>query len=161
MASSMLVLPGDDVPPSIVPQNSKKALVLGPGLRPAPPSSVAATIAGALSVDARKNAIWVEHNGGRVFLICRKAIDPFPDKEAVHPTPQRPRHRDRPPLLHRRLQLHHNSPRPAGVPPTARLRRCHPKDTSKARSGRARLRAHCRRTARHGGRTLLRISDER
>lgn len=63
-----IVLPGDEIPPSLlpVPQNSKKPLTLGPGLRHIPPSTITTTIAGSLNADSRKNAIWIERNGGRV-----------------------------------------------------------------------------------------------
>ncbi|EOD44025.1 putative exosome complex exonuclease rrp40 protein [Neofusicoccum parvum UCRNP2] len=62
-----IVLPGDEIPPSLLPtaQNHKKPLTLGPGLRHIPPSTITTTVAGSLSVDSRKNAIWIERNGGR------------------------------------------------------------------------------------------------
>lgn len=65
--TSTVVLPGDSIPQSSlpVPQNKKKALTLGPGLRHIPPSTITATIAGALVTDAKKNAAWIEHNSGR------------------------------------------------------------------------------------------------
>jgi len=66
MASTTLVLPGDVISQSALPQSSKKALTLGPGLRHTPPSTITATAAGSLSNDPKKNALWVETNGGRV-----------------------------------------------------------------------------------------------
>ncbi|KAF1992236.1 exosome complex exonuclease-like protein Rrp40 [Aulographum hederae CBS 113979] len=64
MASTPVILPGDVVPAEHLP-STKKALTLGPGLRHTPPSTITATTAGALSVDSKKNAIWIEHNNGR------------------------------------------------------------------------------------------------
>ncbi|KAF2105113.1 hypothetical protein NA57DRAFT_63292 [Rhizodiscina lignyota] len=65
MTSTLLLLPGDEVPSSLLPKGNHKPLVLGPGLRHAPPSSVRATVSGTLTVDARKNALWIETNRGR------------------------------------------------------------------------------------------------
>ena len=67
-AMSMLVLPGDKLPPEIlpIPSNPSAALKLGPGLRYIPPSTVTPVHAGPLCVDKKKNAIWVENNNGRV-----------------------------------------------------------------------------------------------
>lgn len=71
-----IVLPGDEVPQSILDasQNHKKPLIIGPGLRHIPPSTITTTIAGSLNVDTRKNAIWVERNGGRVSFPPRPAV---------------------------------------------------------------------------------------
>ncbi|KAF2654110.1 hypothetical protein K491DRAFT_717397 [Lophiostoma macrostomum CBS 122681] len=62
-----IVLPGDKIPPDSLPkpQNKKKALTLGPGLRHIPPETIAASIAGALVTDNKKNAAWIEYNSGR------------------------------------------------------------------------------------------------
>ncbi|KAK3077714.1 hypothetical protein LTS18_009495, partial [Coniosporium uncinatum] len=65
MASSALVLPGDVISQTALPQSTKRALTLGPGLRHTPPSTIIATAAGSLSTDPKKNALWVETNGGR------------------------------------------------------------------------------------------------
>jgi exosome complex component RRP40 len=61
-----LVLPGDTLPSELIPQSGNRALKLGPGLRHIPPSTVKATIAGTVTLDLRKNAVWIEYNGGRV-----------------------------------------------------------------------------------------------
>ncbi|KAL8837882.1 MAG: hypothetical protein Q9170_002357 [Blastenia crenularia] len=67
MATHVFVMPGkvlsEDVLP--VPSNPSASLKLGPGLRHTPPSTVTTTLAGPLCVDRKKNAIWVENNGGR------------------------------------------------------------------------------------------------
>ncbi|KAK8201955.1 exosome non-catalytic core subunit rrp40 [Zalaria obscura] len=66
MASPTIVLPGQDLPPALLPNSStNKALTLGPGLRHIPPSSIITTVAGELCTDPRKNALWIENNGGR------------------------------------------------------------------------------------------------
>lgn len=70
--SSIIVLPGDEIPRDALPkaQNEKKALKLGPGLRHIPPNTITTTIAGALVTDSKKNAAYIEYNSGRVS--CRK-----------------------------------------------------------------------------------------
>jgi hypothetical protein len=64
-----LVLPGDEIPAHILPTGTgkRKTLKLGPGLRHIPPSTVVATVAGALVTDNKKNAASVEFNSGRVI----------------------------------------------------------------------------------------------
>lgn len=66
--SPTIVLPGDEIPKSALPQGTgkKKTLTIGPGLRHIPPDTVTATIAGALVTDNRKNAASIEFNSGRV-----------------------------------------------------------------------------------------------
>lgn len=63
-----LVLPGEGISPEVLPVSSNHSipLKLGPGLRHVPPSAITPTLAGALNVDQKKNAIWVENNSGRV-----------------------------------------------------------------------------------------------
>ena len=65
---SMLVLPGDNIPPEVlpVPSNPSAPLKLGPGLRHIPPSTITPVLAGPLRADNKKNAIWVENNNRRV-----------------------------------------------------------------------------------------------
>ncbi|EMD65339.1 hypothetical protein GGP41_010248 [Bipolaris sorokiniana] len=65
--SPTIVLPGDEIPKSALPQGTgkKKTLTIGPGLRHIPPDTVTATIAGALVTDNRKNAASIEFNSGR------------------------------------------------------------------------------------------------
>ncbi|CAI6337796.1 unnamed protein product [Periconia digitata] len=62
-----VVLPGDEIPRSSLPTptGKKKTLTLGPGLRHIPPDTITTTIAGALTTDNKKNAIWVDTNSGR------------------------------------------------------------------------------------------------
>ncbi|KAL8731697.1 MAG: hypothetical protein Q9181_004218 [Wetmoreana brouardii] len=71
-----LMMPGETLTEDIlpVPSNPSLPLKLGPGLRHHPPSIVITTAAGPLWVDKKKNAIWVENNGGRVYLTT--PIDP-------------------------------------------------------------------------------------
>ncbi|KAF2034433.1 exosome complex exonuclease-like protein Rrp40 [Setomelanomma holmii] len=65
--TTTLVLPGDEIPASALPTGTgkRKTLKLGPGLRHIPPSTVVATVAGALVTDSKKNAASVEYNSGR------------------------------------------------------------------------------------------------
>ena len=67
MAAQDIVLPGDIISPDIlpIPTNPSVPLKLGPGLRHIPPSTITSVIAGTLCTDQKKNAIWVEKNGGR------------------------------------------------------------------------------------------------
>ncbi|KAI1324440.1 hypothetical protein F5Y16DRAFT_304879 [Xylariaceae sp. FL0255] len=73
----VVVLPGDQIPTSLIPTHPKKPLKLGPGLRHVPPSELIPTVAGQLVTDFRKNSIWVENNGGRYIpavgdlVICK------------------------------------------------------------------------------------------
>lgn len=68
-SSTVLVLPGDDIDPSLIPSHPKKPLRLGPGLRHVPPNDILSTLAGQLVTDRQKNAIRVENGGGRVSQI--------------------------------------------------------------------------------------------
>lgn len=68
-SSTVLVLPGDDIDPSLIPSHPKKPLRLGPGLRHVPPNDILPTLAGQLVTDRQKNAIRVENGGGRVSQI--------------------------------------------------------------------------------------------
>ncbi|KAL9024729.1 MAG: hypothetical protein Q9196_006299 [Gyalolechia fulgens] len=67
MATQTFVMPGEVLSREVlpVPSNPSAPLKLGPGLRHSPPSTVTATLAGPLCVDGKKNAIWIENNGGR------------------------------------------------------------------------------------------------
>ncbi|KAI9050267.1 hypothetical protein LZ554_005435 [Drepanopeziza brunnea f. sp. 'monogermtubi'] len=65
MATQTFVLPGQHLDPESLPSHPKLSLKLGPGLRLLPPSTITPTVAGHLCTDARKNAVWVEFNGGR------------------------------------------------------------------------------------------------
>lgn len=66
MSTKTLVLPGEDIDAQSLPSHPTLPLKLGPGLRHIPPSTITPTVAGYLCTDARKNAVWVEFNGGRV-----------------------------------------------------------------------------------------------
>ena len=69
MATSVtVVLPGDEIPQELLPTptSKKKTLTLGPGLRHIPPNTITTTIAGALTTDNKKNAVWIDTNSGRV-----------------------------------------------------------------------------------------------
>jgi exosome complex component RRP40 len=59
-----ILLPGDPIPPSALP-TSKKALKIGPGLHHIHPSTLRASIPGTIATDNKKNAIWLEYEGGR------------------------------------------------------------------------------------------------
>ena len=72
MATKAFVLPGDHLDPSLLPSRPDVPLKLGPGLRHIPPNTISPTVSGHLCTDARKNAIWIEHNSSRVRL------PPFP-----------------------------------------------------------------------------------
>ncbi len=67
-ADRVFVVPGDEIPTSLIPSHPKRALKLGPGLRHVPPSELIPTVAGQLITDRKKNSIWVEYTGGRVSL---------------------------------------------------------------------------------------------
>jgi exosome complex component RRP40 len=62
------VLPGDVIDAGVLPTHASQPLKLGPGLRHIPPSTITSTVAGQLFTDNRKNAAWIEYNGGRVSL---------------------------------------------------------------------------------------------
>ncbi len=70
MAAQTFVMPGQVLPEDVlpVPRKSTIPLKLGPGLRHTPPSTITTTLAGPLCIDRKKNAIWVENNGGRVGI---------------------------------------------------------------------------------------------
>lgn len=65
MATSIMLMPGDEVSGEMLPQSSNRTLTLGPGLRHELPATVIATRAGELCSDSRKNALWIEGNKGR------------------------------------------------------------------------------------------------
>ncbi|KAG0650423.1 Ribosomal RNA-processing 40 [Hyphodiscus hymeniophilus] len=67
MAVSMerFVLPGESLDAEYLPSHPTLPLKLGPGLRHIPPNTITPTVAGQLCSDKRKNAVWVEFNGGR------------------------------------------------------------------------------------------------
>ncbi|KAI9846020.1 MAG: exosome non-catalytic core subunit rrp40 [Thelocarpon superellum] len=67
MSSQGFLLPGDNVSPHWlpIPTNPSVSLKLGPGLRHIPPDTITPVVAGEVCVDAKRNAIWMEHNGGR------------------------------------------------------------------------------------------------
>jgi len=65
MSTETFVLPGDHIDPDLLPSHPTLPLKLGPGLRHIPPNTITPTVAGQLRTDQRKNAIWVEFNGGR------------------------------------------------------------------------------------------------
>ncbi|KAL1305648.1 hypothetical protein AAFC00_007242 [Neodothiora populina] len=61
MASPTVLLPGQELLPSQLPQSTtSRTLTLGPGLRYTPPSTITTTVAGELCTDTRKNAVWIE-----------------------------------------------------------------------------------------------------
>jgi len=70
MVLSSLVLPGDPIPPEALPTpaNPSMPLKVGPGLRYFPPGTIEPVVAGELCIDHKKNAVWVESDGGRVSI---------------------------------------------------------------------------------------------
>ncbi|KAI4196559.1 MAG: hypothetical protein LQ350_006491 [Teloschistes chrysophthalmus] len=76
MISQTLVMPGEVLSEDIlpVPANSSVSLKLGPGLRHTPPSTVTTTFAGLLSIDRKKNAIWVENNTGKYIPVPNDVV---------------------------------------------------------------------------------------
>jgi len=78
MATQTIVLPGEVISPDVlpIPSNPSLPLKLGPGLRHVLPSTITPTIAGYLCIDQKKNAIWVENNGGRVIALTWTAASP-------------------------------------------------------------------------------------
>ena len=67
MASSPIPLPGEDISKKDLPAPKSKsgALILGPGLRLLPPTTVTATNTGTLVVENKKSAVWLENAHGR------------------------------------------------------------------------------------------------
>ena len=68
--AATFVLPGEQIDPELLPSIPKQPLKLGPGLRHIPPNAIVPTVAGQLSTDKRKNAVWIEYNAGRVCTSC-------------------------------------------------------------------------------------------
>lgn len=63
---AQVLLPGSIIPPTSFPNpSSTKPLAIGPGLRPIATDEVQSNIAGTLTSDPRKNALWIEQTGGR------------------------------------------------------------------------------------------------
>lgn len=65
MTSPTVLLPGDTIPPSLLPKSKKGTLTLGPHLRHLPPSTLLSTTSGTLQIDPKKSALWLEHPNGR------------------------------------------------------------------------------------------------
>lgn len=74
--NGLFVLPGDVIDPSRIPSHPKKPLNLGPGLRHILPSTILPTVAGQLVTDRKKNAIWVEYNGGHASHYSTQPSNP-------------------------------------------------------------------------------------
>jgi exosome complex component RRP40 len=68
------VLPGEKLDAESLPSHPTLPLKLGPGLRHIPPNTITSTVAGQLCTDKRKNAIWVEFNGGRVCIFYLRSV---------------------------------------------------------------------------------------
>ncbi|RDL35934.1 putative exosome complex exonuclease RRP40 [Venustampulla echinocandica] len=83
MATATLVLPGEQLDSSSLPSHPKLPLKLGPGLRHIPPNTITPTVAGQLCTDTRKNAVWVEFNGGRYTPIAGDLVIATVQKSAV------------------------------------------------------------------------------
>ncbi|KAH8803064.1 hypothetical protein F5884DRAFT_494972 [Xylogone sp. PMI_703] len=84
--STVTVFPGDVVDSQYLPSHPTLPIKFGPGLRYIPPNTITPTVAGRLCTDARKNAVWVEFNGGRyipavgdlvIATIQRSAVDVY------------------------------------------------------------------------------------
>ena len=151
MDSGNVLLPGETLPPSTlpIPTNPSIPLKLGPGLRHIPPSTVIVTTAGNLNTDARKNAMWVENNNGRVsvskqFLhTAMKQICKAKSSHLVHSFHLRPRPSDSAPLLNRQLSLLDNTTHSLCHPLTSCLRKCHQEVATTARIRCSALRKGC------------------
>jgi hypothetical protein len=104
MAVSMerFVLPGETLDAESLPSHPTLPLKLGPGVRHIPPNTITPTVAGQLCTDKRKNAVWVEFNGGRVYLLI-VILEALADRYKVHSYSRRSHHSYHPPLLGRRL----------------------------------------------------------
>ena len=83
-----MLLPGEAISSDLLPQSatSKAPLKIGPGLRHIWPSDIVTTHSGSLSIDRKKNAIWIENNEGRylpnapdlvIATVSRTATDYF------------------------------------------------------------------------------------
>ncbi len=77
---SITVLPGDPIDPEAIPASRKQPLRLGPGLQLIHPNVILPTVAGRLMVEQRKNTIWTESNGGKVYYI--RFVHPSPSATA-------------------------------------------------------------------------------
>lgn len=158
MASDVLLMPGDEVASHALPKNNKKPLVLGPGLRHALPSSVQAVTAGTLAADPRKNAIWIDHNGGRVRLMTFVLLDCLLTSGAiVHSPCQRPNHRNSASLFTRHVPLQHHTSRFIGQPTATSIRRRDKEDTSTTCSRRVSVCTDQRSEPGHGSRAGVRL----
>lgn len=65
MATTTVLLPGEQIPSDLLPRSKKGTLTLGPGLRHVPPATVLSTTSGSLHVDHKKAALWLESPHGR------------------------------------------------------------------------------------------------
>ncbi|KAI9671604.1 MAG: exosome non-catalytic core subunit rrp40 [Trizodia sp. TS-e1964] len=67
MNAPSFIFPGESIANSLLPlpANPSTPLKLGPGMRLLPPATITATVAGVVCIDARKNAVWTDHNSGR------------------------------------------------------------------------------------------------
>ncbi|KAI9703222.1 MAG: exosome non-catalytic core subunit rrp40 [Candelina mexicana] len=76
MATGTILLPGEDIPQELLPTpaNSSLPLRLGPGLQHIPPSTITPTVAGQLCSDSKRNAIWIEGNGGRYIPLANDLV---------------------------------------------------------------------------------------
>ena len=61
-----ILLPGDVLSQDQLPSSSKssRTLTVGPGISFSPPSTLEVSTSGIVSVDNRKNTVWIENNGG-------------------------------------------------------------------------------------------------
>ncbi|KAK4229915.1 putative exosome complex exonuclease RRP40 [Podospora fimiseda] len=59
------LLPGDEIPSSLIPSHPTKPLRLGPGLRHLPPSQILPTVSGQLITLPQKSSMWIEYNSSR------------------------------------------------------------------------------------------------
>lgn len=130
MTIERFVLPGEELDPESLPSHPKLPLKLGPGLRHIPPNTITPTVAGQLCTDKRKNAVWVEFNGGRVCQIPPLA----PQIKSLMKSPvcthsRRPRNSHHPKRLRRCLLRQHQRLHLQRLPPQLILRGCHAKNT--------------------------------
>ncbi len=65
MATTTIVLPGEEIALDQLPKSKRGTLTLGPGLRHIPPSTILATSSGSLHTDNKKGALWLDIPRGR------------------------------------------------------------------------------------------------
>ena len=162
-----MLLPGDVVPENTLqrPSNSSAPLKLGPGLRHIPAATITPILAGELCVDRNKNALWVEHSGGKVSssqaMSSAGDYGQHADEGTVYPKCRRYRHCNRASLISRLFPLPNNpSYRPSHIA-TSFLSGSDEEDTASSDLRLPSLYARLAGQQAHGSRTRVRKSLHR